>query len=384
MLEMQSRIGACAIVNGRACDYYGGTGYLGLQTHPDLVRAAQDALTQYGISTAAGIRLGHPIYDQVTREAVAFFGAERALYFASGYLGALILAQGLSEQYDHILIDESAHYSVRDGARSTGKPMTTFRHLDANDLAEACRRELKPGERPLVLSDGVFPSTGEIAPAPAYLRVAEMYEGLVCLDDAHAVGVLGEHGRGTFEYFKIESARGHSTCTLSKAFGAYGGLIAGNAAFIETLERHARLYRAATPPPLPIAAAGARALAMQRADGSLRQQLGRNVAQARDGLRSLGWEIEDTPVPIICLRKRPGLDLAQLQAQLFERGILVAHVTDYSSAPEGGAIRIAIFTTHTPDQIDRLIRAVRTLIRSTRLEKSLYATRSPGRGGPPA
>ncbi len=109
MPEMQSPIGARAVVNGHACDYYGGTGYLGLQTHPDLVRAAQDALEKYGISTAAGIRLGHPIYDQVTREACAFFNAERALYFASGYLGALILAQGLSEQYDHILIDESAH-----------------------------------------------------------------------------------------------------------------------------------------------------------------------------------------------------------------------------------------------------------------------------------
>jgi 8-amino-7-oxononanoate synthase len=362
MIEMQSAIGARAVVNGRECDYFGGTGYLGLQTHPDLLKAARDALTQYGLSTAAGIRLGHPIYKELARAACAFFDAERALYFASGYLGAMILAQGLTEQYDRIFIDESAHYSVRDGVRSTGKPVTFFHHLDANNLAEVCHRELKPGERPLVLSDGVFPSTGEIAPVSDLLEIVERYDGLVCLDDAHAVGVLGERGRGTFEYLNIVSERGHSTCTLSKAMGAYGGLIAGNATFIETLERHALLYRAATPPPLPVAAAATCALDMQRRDPILRRQLLKNVARVRAGLRSLGWMIEDTPVPIICLRSRPGLDLAQLQSRLFERDILVAHVTEYSSVPAGGAIRIAIFATHTSEQIDRLIAEVRALV----------------------
>ena len=362
MFEMQSPIGARAVVNGRERDYYGGCGYLGLQNHPALLQAAEAALRRYGISTSASITLGHPIYKELEREAQAYFDAECILYFASGYLGTVTLAQGLSDQYERIFIDEAAHSSVWDGARSTGKPITPFRHRDAEALEEACRRELNPGERPLVLSDGVFPVSGEIAPAPGYLRVVEAYDGLLCLDDAHATGVLGEHGRGTLEFYSLASERCHTTHTLSKALGAYGGLIAGDDRLMQALRRNSRVHRGATPPPLPIAAAASRALALERSDPSRRQRLWANVAQARAGLRSLGWSLPDTPVPIICLGARPGLHLAQMQAELLSRDILVAYSQDYSSVPEGGALRIAIFATHTTDQIDRLVGELGQLI----------------------
>ena len=121
-------------------------------------------------------------------------------------------------------------------------------------------------------------------------------------------------------------------------------------------------YVAHSPSPLPVAAAAVKALDLTRGVSPLRNRLWANVARSRAGLRDLGWPLADTPVPIICLGAWPGLDLARIQAELFERDICVAHVTRYSSTPAGGALRIAIFATHTEAQIDRLVAEVGRLL----------------------
>jgi glycine C-acetyltransferase/8-amino-7-oxononanoate synthase len=145
-----------------------------------------------------------------------------------------------------------------------------------------------------------------------------------------------------------------SAHTLSKALGCHGGLIPGDPALISRL-RAAAVFGATSPSPLPVAAAAVRALDLAAGSSPLRQQLWANIARARAGFRALGWALEDTPVPILCLRARPGLDLARLREALFRRDICVAHVTRYSSTPPGGALRIAIFATHTEAQIARLL-----------------------------
>jgi 8-amino-7-oxononanoate synthase len=365
---MQSAPGARTLINGQWRDYFAGCGYLGLQGHRELLAAAADALRQYGLTTATS-RGGygeHPVYQAVEAAAARYWNTEQALYYVSGYLGAVVLLQGLRGQYEHIFVDSASHFSVWDGARTAGLPVTPFRHLDEEDLAARCQAELKPRERPLLLSDGVFPVSGEIAPLPGYLSALRQYDGaLLCLDDAHATAVIGERGQGTAEHWGIKAEEGvrcHTAHTLSKALGGHGGVISGPAAFIETLSGNSPAPGAASPSPLPAAAASTWALDHVRSHPELRRQLWANVARARGGLRALGWELDASPVPIICLRSRPGLDLARLQAELFERDICVAHVTRYSSTPEGGALRIAIFATHTEQQIDRLVGELANLL----------------------
>lgn len=355
--RFQSPLGARVLVAGRERDYFSGTGYLGLQNHPRVLRAAVEALERYGLSTATS-RGGygeHLLYDQLESELRAFFGTTGALYFSTGYLGAAVLAQGLKARIERIFIDDWAHFSVWDGARAAGKPVVGFRHLDPGHLAEQLRAELRPGERPLVLSDGVFPISGEVAPLAELLQVVAPYNGWVGLDDAHAVGAIGPNGRGTPDYWNSPAGQWVASGTLSKALGGYGGILTGTAELLAELERNTRVTVAASPPPLPVAAASACALSIARTQPELRQQLWRNVARARAGLRALGWPLEDSPVPIICLRALPGLDLARLKDGLFERDICIAHVRNYSSTPPGGALRIAIFASHTPEQIDRLV-----------------------------
>ncbi len=370
--QLQSPPAARSLVNERWRDYFAGCGYLGLQAHPALAEAAIAAISRYGLTTATS-RGGfgeHPLYRAVEEAAARFFASERSLYFSSGYLGATLLLQGLRGAYDRMFIDDEAHFSIWDAVRAANTSLVAFRHLQADDLALQLRAHLRPKERPLVISDGVFPISGEIAPAPDYARALCSYPGaLLCLDDAHAVGVLGAHGRGTMEHYSALAAipdaaapRVFAASTLSKALAGYGGLLSSDAAFIEHVARHAPVFVAATPPPLPAAAATVVALELARSEPERRQRLYANVARARAGLRELGWPLAETPVPILCLGARPGLDLARLQAELFAQDICVSHVSAYSSAPAGGALRIAMFATHTTEQIDRLVAVFGSLL----------------------
>jgi 8-amino-7-oxononanoate synthase len=288
-------------------------------------------------------------------EACSYFGAEKVLYFASGYLGISILTQSTSNRYDHIFIDSSSHYCLWDAAYMTNLPITPFHHLRSQNLADKLRSELRPQERPLVLSDGVFPVSGEIAPIPDYLQLVKPLQGLVYIDDAHAVGVLGKNGRGTPEYYGIRDTSCRTSATLAKALGGFGGLIWGSKEWVNNIDRSSRICTGASPPPLVVAAASARALSVARTTPELRHRLLDNVILARNGLRSLGWELVDTPVPILCLGARAGISLEQIKKKLFEQAIAVELVRSYSSTPAGGALRIAIFSTHSNEQIERLI-----------------------------
>ncbi len=363
-LRIQGPVGARTIFNGREYDYFSGTGYLGLQSHPAVIQAAAEAVQQYGLSTASSRGgLGeHPLYDELERTACVFFNAEKVLYFASGYLGMSILLQGSNNRFDHIFIDADAHFSLWDAARASNKPVTVFHHCSPERLEEALRRELLPSERPLLLSDGLFPISGEIAPLPAYLELLRPCGGLAFLDDAHAVGVLGPHGRGTPDYYGIPAGEVHTCGTLAKAFGGYGGIIWGEKEWVDHIDQESAVTVGASPPPLVVAAASAKSLEIAAQQPGLRLQLRANVAQARAGLRALGWELEDTPSPILCLGGRDGASLERIRAGLFERGIAVTLVRGYTSTPPGGALRIAIFATHTPDQIERLLAGIQSFL----------------------
>lgn len=355
--SMNSPVGPRVVIAGRERDYFSGTGYLGLQSHPTVLQAAIDCIQRYGLSTATS-RGGygeHPVYAALDHELRAFWETDGVLYFASGYLGATILCQGLQGEYERVFVDAWSHFSVFDAIRATGKPVHTYPHLDPAGLQTLLERELQPSERPLVISDGVFPISGEIAPLPGLWQVVAPFQGWLVLDDAHAAGVLGPHGRGAAEFHGMQHERLVASATLSKGLGGYGGVVPGSSDLLARLDRSSRVYVAASPPPLVVAAAAAQALSIARQQPELREKLWGNVRLARSGMQKLGWPLTETPVPILCLGTRPGVDLGQIKNRLFERDICIAHVRNYSSTPPGGALRIAISAAHTHEQIERLL-----------------------------
>jgi 8-amino-7-oxononanoate synthase len=363
-LQMTSAPGARTHINHRELDYFCGTGYYALHNHPDMIAAAHQAMDQYGIGSAT-TRTGfgnNPVLLDVEAKAAQFFDTEQALYYVSGYLGNAVLLQGLSPQYDLIFVDEQAHYSVTDGAAMARKPIITFAHCNPQDLADKLQAHCQAGQRPLVITDGIFPTSGVIPPLLKYHELLNSIEGaILCVDDAHATGVLGKKGQGTFEYCGVSGPRRYSSGTLSKALGGHGGIIAGTAEFVQGLQNNSMIVSGSSSVPVPAAAASAKALEIIQAQPQLREQLWANVARAKKAFRALGFEnIPDTPVPIICLSGE-GLDLSGIQQRLFEQGMATFYVPSgsYSSVPEGGAIRIAIFSSHSALQIDALVEAVR-------------------------
>jgi glycine C-acetyltransferase/8-amino-7-oxononanoate synthase len=152
---------------------------------------------------------------------------------------------------------------------------------------------------------------------------------------------------------------------LSKALGGHGGIICGDEALIRKIKNNSTLAGACSNVPIPAAAATAKALEILFHNPDIRKRLWENVAHAKKGLRNLGFDINTSPVPIICLYdKDKKIDFSALQLELFERNIAVTHIPHggYTSVPEGGAVRISIFSTHEPDQIDRLIEEVKKLL----------------------
>ncbi len=245
--HMGSPIGSRMIINGREVDYYCGTSYYALHGHPLMIQAACD-VRKYGLRAATGASV--PAIEEVSEQACDFFDAEAATYVVSGYLGAMILVQALREDYDVVLVDESSHYSVFDGLRASNTTVVRFRHLDPENLKRKLAAHVRPGQSPLVMTDGVFPTTGSIAPLPAHASVLSHYtRGLLCIDESHGVGVIGRRGRGTFDYFEMEGDGLHFTGTLSKAFGSIGGIIPGDRSLTEKIRRNARILVGASPPP---------------------------------------------------------------------------------------------------------------------------------------
>jgi 7-keto-8-aminopelargonate synthetase-like enzyme len=372
---MQSPPGAETVIDGRRYLYFAGTAYLGLQGHPEVIRAACEATRRYGIGSATNRAWfgSTPPLVEVERRAAELFAAEDAFYYVSGYVGHHILLAALAEQFAAIFLDELAHYSAHEAVRLSGLPVYEFHHRDPAALAEGLRAKLPSGGRPLVLTDGVFSVLGTIAPVVEYCQVLRDYPGAaLSIDDAHGLAVLGPQGRGTLEHaglFErgVNGGPGDSPLlflcgTLSKAVGGFGGIIPGSRAFVTQCKAASHYYDGASAVPVPAAAGTARALELLRAEPGLRMRLWENTAAVKQGLRRLGLVTDDSPVPIVCLTIGTAENMQRIQQELMHRGIILAYAGHYSGVGQAGALRLAVFATHTPAMIAQLLETLAAVL----------------------
>ena len=346
-------------INGKEYDYFCGTSYYCLHGDPRIIEAACRATQQYGLGPATSWDV--PPLREVETLAAAFFGTTHAHYFVTAYLGTFYLLTALQDEFDIIFVDDKSHYSVFDGIKGIGKPVVLFAHLDPEDLARKLQKCLTVRKVPIIVTDGVFPMTGAMAPLQDYQAVLQKYDKyLLCVDDSHGVGVLGANGRGSCELHGLTGENVYFCGTMSKAFGSFGGIIPGDAILMEKISRNVRVTLGASPPPVPAAAAAAAGIKILSKEPELRAMLTHNVAYLRAKLRAIGLPVENSPVPIINLHSLPSVDLAAVQRFLEEQGIMVRYIPPrgYSDAPDSDAIKITIFAQHTTEQLDRLIEAL--------------------------
>ena len=331
---------------GRKLIYFGGCDYYRLASNAHLKKVAMRALQQDRLNVSASrVTTGnHPVYEQLEAALRVFFKVDAALITSTGYTANLVIAQALAGEFSHVMIDESAHASLKDAAQFFNCPIIEYKHRDPIHAAQGVARCGKFA-RIALLTDGVFAHDGSIAPVPELIRVLPP-DGMLLLDDAHGAGVLGKNARGTAEHFSIRDKRMVRSITLSKAFGAFGGAVLASKQTCRKIVSRSRLFAGSTPPPLPLAKAAFYALANVQGDASLRARLKRNTNMISRGF------------PIMAVVPKSNSQTVRLKRDLLKAGIFPSLI-HYPGAARTAYFRFAISSEHTPEQIKRLLAVVR-------------------------
>jgi 7-keto-8-aminopelargonate synthetase-like enzyme len=273
-----------------------------------------------------------------------------------------------------VFVDAASHYSVNEAALLAHRDIVQFRHRDPDSLAHLLGERLPARGRPLVLTDGVFPATGALAPLPDYLKVLSPYDGAsLIVDDAHGIAVLGDRGRGTLEWYGLwdnQVNQALPACgvglymggTLSKAMGGYGGIIPASHDLLRALNKTAHYYDGASAPASPIAAATAKAIEIVMTEPELRDRLSDNIRKVRKRLRALGVEAGDEPSAIIGIQIGSAANMKRIHERLKEHAILVPYVSAYPGVNPEGLLRVAVCATHNSEMIDALLSALARIL----------------------
>ncbi len=355
------------LFQGKKLLYFGGTDYHRLSRHRLIREAAARAAEQYGLSsTGSRATTGnHPLYRELEETLARFFSTEAALVCASGYLANTILLQTIAGEFTHLFLDEGAHSSLIDAARQSGKPMVFFRHRNVTDLSARLKEYCRSDSRPLILTDGVFPAKGEMAPLPEFAELARFYRGKLLIDDAHGMGVLGKTGRGSAQEANLPGDIYYQTGTLSKAFGTFGGIITGSMELIQRIQQRSAAFIGSTGLPLPVAAAATAAVQYLTEHQELIRELRRKTLYLKEQLHQIGLHLPRTPVPIISIALKREERKKHFYQLLLDNGIFPSF-NEYPGGPEGGHFRFVVSSRHTEKQISLLIKTVKTFKEQTK------------------
>jgi 8-amino-7-oxononanoate synthase len=341
---------------GREVIMLGSNNYLGLANHPEVKLAASQALARYGTGSA-GSRLLNGTLDlhvELEERLAAFMQRESALVFTTGFQVNLGVLSCLLGRQDVVFMDGFDHASIIDGVRLGFAKTFKFAHNDMDDLA--AKLERAPADKgKLIVVDGVFSMEGDLADLPALSKLASKYGAGLMVDDAHGLGVFGEHGRGTPEHFGVEDGVDLIAGTFSKSLATVGGFIAGDEAVIDYIRHHARSeIFSASPPPASVAAA-IQALSIIEREPQRRKQLWENTRYMMRELRALGFDTGDSESPVIPIVVGDDLTTFIMVKRLEELGIFANPVIS-PAVPKGGAlIRTSYMATHERKHLDRAL-----------------------------
>lgn len=355
MLIFESSIGNFIRSEGCEYSYFAGNNYLGLANHPDLIEAAVQGTKKYGLNFSASRQTTgtSTIHLELEKQLAGFKNRDDAVIYASGYMGNKILLNSFKGEYDAIFIDQSAHSSIIDAIPADASVVCFYEHCNANDLESLIGQH--KSTRPLVITDGIFALTGEIAPLDKIYPIVKNNNGLLIVDDAHATGVLGKNGRGTPEYFDLEDAPNiFQTETMSKAIGVYGGFIAANKEIIQRIREKSPVYGASTALPPPLVSGAIAAIKLITEHPELRERLHNNSARIRAGFNELGFLTTNSCAPVIPILFSNPQNASDLSDFLKDNQIIAPFV-NYPVKTAQSIIRVTASAAHTKQQIDEFL-----------------------------
>ncbi|MCU0978158.1 MAG: glycine C-acetyltransferase [Pirellulaceae bacterium] len=333
--------------------------YLGLAQHPAVIEAARAALDQwgYGMASVRFICGTQGVHKQLEQKLSEFLGTEDTILYGSCFDANGGLFETLLGQEDAVISDELNHASIIDGVRLSKAARYRYKNSDMADL-ESRLREASGARFRLIATDGVFSMDGYIARLPDICELADKYDALVMVDDSHAVGFMGRHGRGTHEYHDVLGRIDILTGTLGKALGgASGGYTSGRREIIEFLRQRSRPYLFSNTLAPPIAAGSIKALELLLQSTELRDRLELNTRRFRDGMSRSGFQILPGEHPIVPIMLGDAALAARMADALLAKGVYVIGFS-YPVVPQGKArIRTQISAAHSPDDLEFALRA---------------------------
>ena len=365
--EMDSPQQPTVELAGKKLINFSSNDYLGLATEPALREAAKAAIDQYGVGAGASRLVCGTLSPHVRLEEklAEFKRPEAALTFSSGYATALGTLGALCQKDDVIILDKLAHASLIDGARLSGAHVRVFPHNHMGKLEShlAWARDNFPEARVVVVTEAVFSMDGDWALLAEIVELKLRFGALLLLDEAHAVGVIGAHGRGLAEQLGLAGAVDIHMGTLSKALGVSGGYVCGGRRLIELLVNRARSFIYSTAPSPAVAAAGCAAVEwmLSAAGEKRRQQLRQNLAQFASEMPPLfsgERKVQSAIVPVIVGKAEAALEAAQLLA---DKGFLVPAIRFPTVARDAARLRVTLSARHTPRQISGLCAVLRNI-----------------------
>ena len=334
--------------------------YLGLAAHPKLAQAMSAASEQWGVGAGAShLVCGHQdMHHRFECGLAEFVGAERVLLFSNGFMANLALNTVFAQKHDLLLHDRLNHASLIDGAQLSGAQFKRYAHADLVHAKKIVMRT--EYQRLALVTDSVFSMDGDVAPLSQLKQLADDYSALLCVDDAHGFGVLGQCGRGSLSGAGLApSGNVVMMGTLSKSFGSFGAFIAADDHIIESLIQSARSYIYTTALPAPVVAASSAALAIVQSEhADLTAHLGRLITLFKEGCHSEGIELKPSNTAIQPVMVGDEGRAERVSRQLEEFGFLVPSIRVPTVAKGQARLRVTLTAAHTSHQVDGLVLAL--------------------------
>lgn len=342
----------------------GSNNYLGLAQDPRVIEAACEATRRYGAGCTGSRLLNGTIglHVELEEALAAFLERESVVLFSTGFFANQGALASLTEEGDAILCDRENHASIIDGCQFAAGKLVPYRHNSSTSLRNRLKRLPDEAGR-LVVMDGVFSMSGDIADLPPLVQTAKEYDALVYVDEAHSLGVLGPQGRGTVHHFGLNDEVDIVMGTFSKSLGSMGGFVAGDAQMVEYLKHRARcfIFTASLAP--AIAGAVLKALEVMQAEPERIEQLWRNTRKMHEGFKSIGFKIGTTETPIVPILIGSEAKAFIFTQRLYEEGVFATPAI-YPAVRYGEAIvRTSFMATHTDSDLDRVLEIFEKLAR---------------------
>lgn len=341
------------VINGKRTIMIGSNNYLGLTSDPRVIAAAHKALDKYGAG-CSGSRFLNGTLDlhvELEKALASFLHKEAVITFSTGFQTNLGIISAIAGRNDYIICDNANHASIVDGCRLSFAKVIKFEHNNMNDL-ERVLKNIPETSGKLIIVDGVFSMEGDICNLPEIVRLKKKYGARVMVDDAHGLGVLGKHGRGTGEHFDLEDEVDIIMCTFSKSLASLGGCMAASEDVVQYVKHVSRpfIFSASIPP--ANAAAALEAVRILDAEPERVKALRDISNYMREGFHKLDIPIVESTTPIIPVMTWENERTFIITKELLEEGVYVNPVIAPAVKPGQCLLRTSYTATHTKEQLD--------------------------------